>query len=437
VKDLHEEEQRDSKNKPEEVRQFRLSILDELRLYAKLGTIEKTAERLGEDRGNLSKRINKFKQDWPQISMVVDAVRKEQLLEKASSKEARMKRLQARIERGRNGFITAREAHFGYDNKDGVPVENAEFKTLEAVFNLLREGKKPGEIAAKLDLSPGKVSRLLRDRFYIGEFVVAGETCNYSPNKKSLFTPEEWDEIQLLLAPSGKGPLLRGYIWKDGRGVLTEQGRRDYKNLFKMRVEGRMGQEKIAKELGWGVGSVFRALHDRRITGKMEVDGKLVDSGYEPAIDNDTWKRAQQISAKPPWEIRKQERQESERKIMSCMPAFRWELVEKGISYNVAFHRVLALKKAKMLKERADGLLQRDWELFPDKTWKTRDRGASKQREKILTAFQVGHEITRKELQGKTGLPYATISHHVRKMVKEGILKEDENSKLTLGFFFP
>ena len=94
MKESHEEARRELKHLDARVRSFRLSILNALRYKAKLGSIEKAADKLGEDRGNLSKRLKRFEQDWPLISRVVDAVRKESLFEKASSKEARKKAMQ-------------------------------------------------------------------------------------------------------------------------------------------------------------------------------------------------------------------------------------------------------------------------------------------------------------------------------------------------------
>jgi len=394
------------------------SILDALRLLAQGKSITDVASMLSKDRSNLSRTLKKFReQDYPKLCAFLDAIRKEGLLEKSSLKERKKKALESRIREAEKGHYYGPPV-FGYSIRYGRLVENENLKRAERVLRGLLAGKRPMEVARENDLSLNQVYRIRRNRVYMGEFVFLGKI--YRGSWKQLITAEEWNEIQRKIGTGGL--LLPGYEWRDGKRVLKPGAREMYQEIFRMRLK-KETCEKIGYKMGLSRQTIEKIIRDRRITGRMEVDGKLVDSGFEQAVDEETWKAAQKVKAQTRAERRAEESRELRQRIMGLMPAFRWELVEKtGASKSRIEHNIGRLKKEKMLKQREDGLLQKAWEPFPERRVETARKSWSVKRRKILEVLLAEGPLTQAEIAHRTGLPYNNVKWNVRKLISEGLL---------------
>jgi DNA-binding MarR family transcriptional regulator/DNA invertase Pin-like site-specific DNA recombinase len=394
------------------------SILDALRLLAKGKSITDVAGMLSKDRSNLSRTLKKFReQDYPKLCAFLDAIRKEGLLEKSSLKERKQKALESRIREAEKGHYYGPPV-FGYSIRYGRLVENENLKRAERVLRGLLAGKRPMEVARENDLSLNQVYRIRRNRVYMGEFVFLGKV--YRGNWKPLITAEEWNEIQRRIGAGGL--LLPGYEWRDGRRVLKHGAREMFQEIFRMRLN-KETCEKIGEKVGLSRQSVEKLIRDRRITGRVEVDGKLVDSGFEQAVDEETWKAAQRVRAQTRAERRAEESRVLRQRIMGLMPAFRWELVEKtGVSKSRIEHNVGRLKREKMLKQREDGLLQKAWEPFPERRVETARKSWSVKRRKILEVLLAEGPLTQAEIAHRTGIPYNNVKWNVPRLVSEGLV---------------
>lgn len=422
MKELHVEEPHELKNEGKVVRRFRLSILDELRLYAEFGSMGKAAKKLGEDRGNLNRRINKFKDDWPLISMVVDAVRKERLLEKTSIREALKKARESKVRRAEQGFYMKTRLT-GYKVRDGELFEREdEIKRVKGMlhdFRVLMKG--PAELAKKYKFPLSTVHRILRQPEYKGESVFMGKTYTLDTEKgdwKPRITPEQYDEIQSMLhAPKGGYRLSKIlYSWKGGKWVAKPGAKELANKIVDKRLEGKSGAT-IAKELEISRSLVDKVLKDRRVTGTNE---------FESLVDIDKWKRARKVHVPTYQELEQKRSADRKRKIMTHVPAYRWEIREKmGLSKIIVNNLIADLKKD-MLKERDDGLLQRAWEPFPEKVLPTRRRPESKRIKKFLELLQTEKKLTLVELRQKTGLSKPGAQRHISRLRKMGVVERPD-----------
>jgi DNA-binding MarR family transcriptional regulator/DNA invertase Pin-like site-specific DNA recombinase len=401
------------------------SILDALRLLAEGKSITDVAGTLRKDRSNLSRTLKKFReQDYPKLCAFLDAIRKESLLEKSSLKERKQKALDARILEVEKGHYYGPPV-FGFTIKHGKLAENEDSKKVERVLRGLLAGKRPMEVAKENDLSLNQVYRIRSNRIYMGEFVFMGRT--YRGNWKPLITAEEWNDLQRRIGPGGR--LLVGYEWRDGKRVLKQGAREMFQEIFRMRLS-KEPCKKIGERMGLPRQAVEKIIKDSRITGRMEVDGKLVDSGFEAAVDEEMWKAAQKIRAQTRAERRAEESRELRQRIMGLMPAFRWELVEKTkASESSIEHNVQRLKKEKMLKQREDGLLQKAWEPFPEKHVETARKSWSAKRRRILELLNAEGPLTPAEIAHKTGINYRSVLWNVRKLISEGFVSKEKVQK--------
>ena len=402
---------------------FDPSILDALRLLAEGKSITDVAGILRKDRSNLSRTLKKFREkDYPKLCAFLDVIRKEGLLEKSSLKERKQKALDSMIREAVKGHYYGPPI-FGYTIKHGKLAENEDLKRVERVLKGLLAGKRPMEVARENDLSLSQVYRIRNNKVYMGEFVLLGKT--YRGNWKPLITAEEWNELQRRIGPGGR--LLPGYQWLDRKRVLKPGAKEKYQTIFQLRLK-RETYVKIGEAVGLSRSTIEKIIRDRRITGRMEVDGKLVDSGFEPAVDEETWKAAQRIKAQTRAERRAEESRELRQRIMGLMPAFRWELVEKTKSSQSSIeHNVQRLKKEKMLKQREDGLLQKAWEPFPERRIETARKSWSLKRRKILEVLRAEDALTQAEIAHKTGINYRNVQWNVRRLISEGFISREKD----------
>ena len=398
------------------------SILDALRLLEEKKSINDVARILGRDRANLSRTLKKFReQDYPKLCTIVDAIRKEGLFEKTSLKERKQRFLEWQIREAEKGLYHGPPV-FGYTFKDGVPFENEDLKKVEGVLRGFLAGKGPMEVARENDLSRHQVLAIRDKRFYMGEFPLLGKI--YRGNWKPLITAEEWGELQRRKAPPKTGPSLNGYMWLDGKRVLRPGAKEMYQTIFAMRLN-KESYEKIGERVGLSGGGINKLIMDRRITGQIIVDGKLVDSGFEQAVDQETWKAAQNVKVQTRQEKLAEESRNLRQKIMGLLPAFRWELREKtGASKQAIENNVKKLKREKIVKERDDGLVQKSWEPFPERGVETARKGWSMTRRRILEVLNVEGPLTKPEIAHKTGVAYMTVCRNIPMLVSEGLVSK-------------
>ena len=81
-----------------------------------------------------------------------------------------------------------------------------------------------------------------------------------------------------------------------------------------------------------------------------------------------------------------------------------------------------------MLKQREDGLLQKAWEPFPERSIETARKSWSVKRRRILEVLLVEGPLTQAEIARRTGLPYNNVKWNVPRLVSEGLVlrKNDE-----------
>jgi hypothetical protein len=373
---------------------------------------------------NFGRDVNDLRAQVDFWTAIVDGpVRGEGLLGKSFKDEIRQKMLQTKMERAEKGFYVSGASPFGYNVKDGVLVENADIKRAEGVLRGFLAGKRQTQLAAEFDLSRKMVSMVLRSSFYMGEFVFRGKPCH--GNWKPIITRDEWEEIQRRLPPGKGGVLPFGYQWLDGKRVLKPGAKEAYKEIFQMHRK-RMSSTEIGKKFGLSGSGIRKLIKNRKITGKMEVHGRLVDSGFEQAIDEKTWERAQKVEplAGTEWRVEKARKLRSE--ILTYMPAYRWELEEKlGASKNSIIANVKKMVGYE-LKERDDGLLQIKRDPFPEKRVETRFRKESLKRRKILNILRNEGPFTTSEIARKMGSRCSTIEYNVNNLIADGFIKKEK-----------
>ena len=397
------------------------SILDALRLLAEGRTITDVATVLRKDRSNLARTLKKFReQDYPKLSAFLDVIKKESLLEKSSEKQRKQKYLQTKVSKAKQGYYVSGGPIRGFTVKDGAPTPNEEYERVKRVLRGLLAGKRPREVRRETGYSSSQVDDIRRDKRYTGEYDYRGETYRITKGDfQPLLTVEEWEELQRKIGRYG-GDLIPGYEWYDGDRVLKPGGREMYQKIFAMRLN-REPYDRIGREVGLRGHVVRRLVKDRRITGRIEVDGKLVDSGYEAAVDEETWKAGQKVKAETRVERLVKQANVFKQKIVALVPAFRWELIEK---MNAGKPRIKShvrkLLREEWLKENKDKLLQRKWEPYPEKVVVTHDKEESIRRLKILSVLQTKSMCT----SMLTRLLGFRIDEHTKKMEDKGIVQK-------------
>lgn len=403
-------------------------ILRFLRLLGEGKTKREAAELIGKKESNMVVAEKTFRKNFPLFCYVVDTVRREGLLKRTSKKEIRTQILKLRIALAEKGiFLGTLPPGLMRVGNTCAPIPGV-FEKVRAVFLGTLEGKRTSELAKETGFSKLKITRIRRNPIYKGWFPLLGKL--YKGNWEPFIDPDIWDEVQKRIGPPVG--LLFGYQWVNGKKVLRPGAKETYEKIFRMRL-GKKSIQEIAKTVGLGHTTVQRILKDMRITGKVEVDGKLVDSGYEPAIDLETWKAVQKMRALQRWEKQAEEFKELKRKIMSLTPAYRWELAEKiGVSMARIQAAVKRLIMEGVLKEER-GLLQKSWIAFPEKRVDTRFKIQSLNRRKVLAALSVAEEgLTFSELKQKTGLIRDTLRSIISGLIRDGFIQK-VNGKFRLS----
>jgi len=327
--------------------------------------------------------------------------------------------LQTKIRGAKAGYHQG-PAPLGYRNVKGVLVPNEKAKVVKGVLEgFLYEYKSPKELAEEFKLARYMVYRILRNPVYAGRFTFAGKP--YKGNWEPLITPEELDEIQSITPHRRVGVTPSGCRWKDRKFVLTPEGREKYETICKLRLQGKT-IEGISKDVGWSANAVRNAFMSGRMRG---------------LVGEERWEALQKISVPDVIEEMKRRGKETDWKILSSLPAFRWELERLRMCEETINTHVKGLKEEGRLKEREDGLLQRGWEEFPGGPLiRTRFQRLSKNREKImevLDSLGVGEEVTPEELAQKVGLKYHTLYKYILRLRREGLLGEREKLIKGLG----
>jgi len=371
-------------------------------------TLEEAAELLGVEEDSLRKTLPSTKEHLKTILELAELIRKERLIEFIeNSKEftraqkATLTKI-ARAERGDYLF----KPPFGWGKRGSDLYEKEEIVIRKKILRgFLYENKSITELARKFNLSAQLVSRILRDRENIGEFTLRGKI--YKGRWKPLLTQEEFEQIQSMLKPRNVGLLASGYVWKNGKKVLTPEGEKKYKQIFELRVQEKSIVE-IADEVGWNPHVIQRALKDESL--KSVVGEKL-------------WEAAQKISLTNKLFIEMKTRGEKMRQIiLENLPAYRWELREKtGLSKGGVEYHVSILKKRGIVKEK-NGLLQKSWLPFPKVKEETRFKRQSWLREKIKEA--ISRNLTIGELSQELNVPYRTIHAEATRMLKQGLIEK-------------
>jgi len=393
-------------------------MLQALRLLAEDNSPATVAEKLGiKHPENLYRLLKLFREvDFPFMSQIVAAVRKEKLLEKSKWDWARKAR-ESKIRRAEQGFFMGTRPT-GYRMLDGKLIEiKDELKKIDGVLHDFRvEYKDPAQLAKKYDLPLSTVHRILENPVYKGEFDFLGKT--YKGHWKPRITPEEFDEIQSMRhgPPGGYRLSKLLYRWKDDKWVGKPGAKELAKTIVEMRLQQKSGKA-IAKELKIGRKVVYTVLKDRRITGTDE---------FESLIDKDLWEAAQKVHVPTYQELEQKRSRERKQQIMAHVPAYRWEIREKiGLSKAIINNLVVELKKD-VLKERADGLLQKAWEPFPDTVLTTRLRSKSKRIKKILELLHTEKKMKLVELQRKTGFSEPCVQMHISRLRRMGVVERQD-----------
>lgn len=361
---------------------------------------------------------------------ILDQVEKEELLARPLKDEIRQKMLKTKTEKAEKGYYVSGASPFGYNiEKGGVLVQNQDIKRAEGVLRGFLAGKRQAQLGDEFHLSKKMVFLILRSRFYIGEFVFRGKT--YRGNWTPIISRDEFEEIQRRLPPRKGGVLHFGYQWLDGKQVLRPGAKEAYEEIFRMHLK-RVSSTEIGKKFGLSGSGIRRLIKYRKITGKIEVQGSLVNSGLEQAIDEKTWERAQKIVPLAGTEWRAEKARKLRSEILMSMPAYRWELEQKlGVSKNTILGNVKKMVGYE-LKEREDGLLQMKRDPFPEKRVETRFRTESLKRQKILDTLRSEGPLRTSQVAHKIGSRHSTVEYNVNNLIAEGFIKKENKGKKLL-----
>lgn len=378
----------------------------------------------GVDQRNFYRDFGDLKKDVEFWSEKIKLIKDRGLFEGELKRKLKERQLQTKLDRAAGGRYYG-PPHFGYKIADGEPIPIEDFKTVSEAMRRFLRGEPQYKIADDLHLSRGQLYIILRDRFYRGEFGVAGKPFN--GNWELPVPPEEFDEIQRMLGKKG-GRLLPFYQWKDGGRVLKQGGKEKYKEVFRLHTAEKYSMKEVADKVKLPLGTVRRMLTDRKVTGKIEVDGKPINSGYESAIDEKTWKQAQTVKV-PGYQKKQNEAKIVEAKIMGSMSCYRWQLREivslKPTSIDKIIRR-MKNSKPPLINEREDGLLQKAWEPFPQGLVATREKRESLKRRRILDVLLKEEGLRLSEIAKKTNIHFNTVTLNIRKLLQEKLVEEED-----------
>jgi DNA-binding MarR family transcriptional regulator len=393
----------------------------------------------GVDSRNFYRDLGDLKENVEFWSKKIKVIKDQGLFEGELKRKLKEKQLKTKLDRAAEGYYYG-PPHFGYRIVDGEPVPTEDLQTVSQAMRRSLRGEPQYKIAEDLHLSRGQLRIMLRNRFYRGEFLVSGKL--FHGNWELPATPEEFDEVQKRLGVVS-GRLLPGYEWKDGKRVLKEGWKETYEKVYSLRIHGEYpfsqaskglklpySVYQIAKKLKLPYDMARRMLTSKKVTGQHEVDGKLVDSGYEQAVDSDTWKRAQAVKV-PGYRKKQQEAAIVQNTILASMSCYRWQLREKvqvkASSVNKVIRR-LKSSQPPLIKERdEDGLLQTAWLPFPqDPLVATREKRESLKRRRILDALPKEAGLRLSEIAKKTDIHFNTVTQNIHKLLHEGLVKEED-----------
>lgn len=426
MKNVHAKEYR-------KVHGFDESIVDKLEALAETGTKVGAAEKLGVDRGDLSKELKRFLAEWPVLSDIVDKVTSKELIKRSSLSEIGQKVRKSKIERAEKGFCFVQI--LGYDNIDGVPHENEKLRLVKGVLDGFRKDYKgKAQLARESGFSRSGIFHMLKNPAYKGEYRYYGNMYKITQgNFKPLLTPKEWDEIQLMLrTPKGRYRLSRVlYNWKGGSDydwVAKLGAKKIAKTTIRLRKKKkslRAIRQAMMKE-GYTVcaETIRRILRDIRVTGQMrDKDGNLADSRFEPLVDLKEWEAAQKVEVPDAPQLKQDKGTRYRKRIIKMLPAYRWEIIEvMGLSRGFVEFLVNSLKKGGAAEEK-EGLLQSSAKGFPKNTLSRPSKLRSLRRAKILSLLLKG-EKNREELREGASIANAnTFSSELFSLTKMGVIE--------------
>lgn len=367
------------------------------------------------------------------------------LIEKPPKQERGKKVLQTKMARAEKGYCYGRSI-FGLDYRAGTYFPNQDFEKSQEILRGLAAGKGPSEFAWKYGLSIQQIKTIRKNiDKYMAQYKFMGVA--HSGSWKPAITPEEANEIRRR-TPGRLSRCLFGYEWLDGKRVLKPGAKEIYEKMFQLRKEEKTYAEIADKlnctyrkegtgytpiiitgeldpmyRLSFSVGTLQTLMKNSKMTGKVKVHGKLVDSGYEPAISMAVWEEAQTKRGPSIQEKRADEAKTLRAKMLACLPAFRWELEEKlKVSGSIVDRNMKRAKSDFLITER-DGLLQRSEVPFPEKTILATDRVESEKRMKVLAILLAEGEMATWMLGKFTGGNRGTFRGVLARMNREGLLK--------------
>ena len=132
------------------------------------------------------------------------------------------------------------------------------------------------------------------------------------------------------------------YVLRGKRGIAKPGAKERAQRIIRRRLR-KEPIYKIASDEKLDYATIYRLLHDRRITGKIIVNGEKVDSGFESLTDEATFEKVSMVSLWDPKKLKKiMKKRASDIKstnlgnIMACLPAFHWEIVDiTGLSWGL------------------------------------------------------------------------------------------------------
>jgi len=381
----------------------------------------------GRKANNISVALRKFRRVSKHMREVVRDLSKAHYWEMQLNRNELMAKItEKRREMIREGFwvLGKQQVPKGYqlDEQRKLFLVPTQAEPYKRVFIRVKKGEVPYAAAKKEHVNPRRIYNKLRDPLYKGEYTYAGETNRHFC--EPLVSSDTWDKVQKRIGLSGASKLPPGYeLQDDGRKVLKPGGKTMYEQIFRMRLE-RESYEKIAKEVHLSRKTVKRIIKNRMITGKVEVEGRFVDSGFEQAVDEKTWEDTQKIHPYLNSEQLKDQALERRKQIKELLPVFRWELREKlGVSKTAVIRNVNKLKEEKKVKERYDGLLQSVSEPFPKMYLGARHKSRALKMQRIFDVLLRKDWMTKKELDKETGLSHDTLNEIIRKLASIGFVE--------------